>query len=183
MFDRARGRRIDGDRVLMIARGDLAFSQAEFMLCSHLDFRIDRRVRVADVFVWRQTPPTDNLFLAILPEAHARPRMPAPRSNFKPAGLNGKLLAADDATSLFTFANATVCARLVGVMKAAAAISVAVRCRVRSRDELYGDSVARLCGGDGVAKLVALNLLRRDAGRLGRGQPFVPHLTLRQDDS
>ena len=137
-------------------------------------------------------PPTDRLFLAVLPEAHARPRLECTaqqlhsRYRFK-----GKLLAPDRYhISLFNFGEHNgLPPRLVSeVMKAAAAIQASPFDVKFDRAMSFCGGKQRplvLCGGDGVAKLIALQravgvAMRR--ARLGRArQQFVSHVTLLYD--
>src|SRR4051812_14740906 len=69
-----------------------------FMICSHIHFRLARSVVEMSQFslFGAETPPTDGLFLAVLPEVHARPRIAGAAQQLRDQhGLSGKLLAAD----------------------------------------------------------------------------------------
>ena len=139
-----------------------------------------------------EASPTDGLFLAVLPEAHARPRIEgAAQQLHSRHGLKGKLLAPDRYhISLFSFGEHNgLPPRLVSeVMTAAAAIEASPFDVAFDRAVSFYGGKQRplvLCGGDGVAKLIALQRVIDAAmqrARLGRTkQPFVPHVTLLYD--
>src|SRR5882757_3554690 len=139
-----------------------------------------------------ETPPTDGLFLAILPEAHARPRIEGTAQQLHSRhGLKGKLQAPDRYhISLFSFGeHYGLPPRLVSeVMKAAAAIEASPFDVALDRAMSFHGGNQRplvLCGGDGVAKLIALQRVidvAMQKARLGRAkQQFVPHVTLLYD--
>jgi 2'-5' RNA ligase len=139
-----------------------------------------------------ETPPTDGLFLAILPEAHARPRIEGTAQQLHSRhGLKGKLLAPERYhISLFSFGEHNgLPPRLVSeVMKAAAAIEMPPFDVAFDRAMSFYGGQQRplvLCGGDGVAKLIALQRVidvAMQRARVARAkQPFVPHVTLLYD--
>jgi RNA 2',3'-cyclic 3'-phosphodiesterase len=142
-----------------------------------------------------EASPTDGLFLAVLPEAHARPRIEGTAQRLHSRhGLKGKLLAPDRYhISLFSFGEHNgLPPRLVSeVMKAAAAIEASPFDVAFDRAmSFYGGGKQRplvLCGGDGLAKLVALQRaveVAMQRARLGRAkQQFVPHVTLLYDEN
>jgi RNA 2',3'-cyclic 3'-phosphodiesterase len=137
-------------------------------------------------------PATDGLFLAVLPEAQARPRIEGTaRQLYSCHRLKGKLLAPDRYhISLFSFGEHDgLPLRLVSeVMKATTAIEVSPFDVKFDRAMSFCGSKQRplvLCGGDGVAKLIALQhviAVAMQRARLGRArQPFFPHMTLLYD--
>ena len=139
-----------------------------------------------------EVPATDGLFLAVLPEAEARPRIEGTAQQLHSRhGLKGKLLTRDRYhISLFSFGEHNgLPPRLVSeVMKAAAAIEMSPFDVVLDRAMSFHGGKQRplvLCGGDGVARLIALQhviAVAMQRARLGRAkQPFVPHMTLLYD--
>jgi 2'-5' RNA ligase len=134
---------------------------------------------------------TDGLFLAILPETHACSRIEGTaRRLHNRHRLTGKLLPPDRYhVSLFSFGEHNgLPPRLVAdVMQAAAAIEVPPFDVAFDRAVSFHNGKQRplvLCGGDGVAKLIALQRVidvAMQRARLGKGKPFVPHVTLLYD--
>jgi 2'-5' RNA ligase len=140
-----------------------------------------------------ETPPTDGLFLAVLPEAHARTRIEGQAQQLRNQhGLKSKLLAADRYhISLFSFGEYHGLPRnlVPDVMKAAATVEVPPFDTVLDRAMSFFGGKKRplvLGGGDGVAKLVALHRVvstGMQRFKLGRSKPqFIPHVTLLYDE-
>jgi 2'-5' RNA ligase len=141
-----------------------------------------------------ETPATDGLFLAVLPETQARPRIEGTAQQLRNRHeLKGRLLAPDRYhISLFSFGEHNgLPPRLVSeVMKAAAAIEASPFDVAFDRAVSFYGGKQRplvLCGGDGLAKLVALQRfvdVAMQKARLGRAkQQFVPHVTLLYDEN
>jgi 2'-5' RNA ligase len=141
-----------------------------------------------------ETPASDGLFLAVLPESQARPRIEGTAQQLRSHhGLKGRLLAPDRYhISLFSFGEHNgLPPRLVAeVMKAAAAIEASPFDVAFDRAKSFYGGKQRplvLCGGDGLARLVALQRtidVAMQKARLGRTkQQFVPHVTLLYDEN
>jgi 2'-5' RNA ligase len=140
-----------------------------------------------------ETPPTDGLFLAILPEAHARARIEGQAQLLRSQhGLKSRMLAADRYhISLFSFGEYHGLPRnlVPEVMKAAAAVEVPPFDAVLDRAMSFSGGKKRplvLCGGDNVAMLIAFHRVASTGMqrfRLGRSKPqFMPHVTLLYDE-
>jgi 2'-5' RNA ligase len=140
-----------------------------------------------------ETPPTDGLFLALLPEDHARPRIRGAAEKLRAQHrLQGRLIAADRYhVSLLSFGeyHGLPPSLVPDVMRAAAAIDVSAFDLVLDRAMSFNGGKRRtlvLCGSDGTAKLVTLQRVVNvgmQKLRLARTKSqFVPHLTLLYDE-
>lgn len=140
-----------------------------------------------------ETPPTDGLFLAILPEeVHARPRIAGTAQQLRDQhGLRGKLLAADRYhISLHSFGEYHgLPPNLVpDVMRVAATIEVPPFDTVLDRAVSFLGGKQRplvLCGGGDLAKFIAFQRaigVAMQKVKPGRAkQQFTPHLTVLYD--
>lgn len=140
-----------------------------------------------------ETPATDGLFLAVLPEVHARSRIRGAADQLRAQhGLQGRLIAAERYhVSLLSFGEYHgLPPNLVPeVTRAAAAIEAPPFDVVFDRAMSFGGGKQRtlvLCASDGAAKLVALQRVVSAGMQKLRSarikSQFVPHLTLLYDE-
>jgi len=140
-----------------------------------------------------ETPATDGLFLAVLPQVHARPRIRAAADELRAQhGLQGRLIAADRYhVSLLSFGEYHgLPPNLVpDVMRAAAAIDAPPFDVVFDRAMSFNGGKRRtlvLCASDGAAKLVTLQrVVSAGVQKLRSARiksQFVPHVTLLYDE-
>ena len=140
-----------------------------------------------------ETPPADSLFLAVLPEAHARTRIEGQAQQLRSQhGLRSKLLAADRYhISLFSFGEYHGLPRnlVPEVTKAAATIEMPPFDAVLDRAISFSGGKKRplvLCDGEGGIKLVAFHrVVSTGMQRFRLGRPksqFMPHVTLLYDE-